>query len=105
MSSNFSFVQYVCEQIGPLGNILFKKVFEDYTIYYNKKCVGLISDNRFFVRITPEGEKAFPRLTKGTPYPNGADYFLIDDLQDSRQLIRLLKITWKGLPAIKKETV
>lgn len=105
MSSNFAFVQYVCEQIAPIGSILFKKVCEDYFIYYNKKCIGVISNNRFFVKITPEGEKAFPRLPKVAPYPSGADYFLLEDLQDSRQLIRLLKITWKGLPAIKKETV
>lgn len=101
MASNIEFVQYVCEQIDKAGFISYRMMFGDYCIYCDKKPVGLVCDNQFFVKITPQGKKAFPGLPKAAPYPGAKPYFLVEDVDNAKTAARLVKMTAKQIPAPK----
>lgn len=102
MASNIEFVQYVCEQIDKAGFISYRMMFGDYCIYCDKKPVALVCDNQFFVKITPEGEKSFPGLPKAAPYPGAKPYLLVEDIDDAKTAVRLVKLTAKQIPLPKK---
>ena len=50
-----------------------------------------------FVKITPQGEAAFPDLPKAPPYPGARDSFLVEDVDDRERLTALVQITCDGL--------
>lgn len=102
MASNIEFVQYVCEQIDKAGFISYRMMFGDYCIYCDKKPVALVCDNQFFVKVTPEGEKAFPSMPKAAPYPGAKPYLLVEDVDDAKTAARLVKLTAKQVPLPKK---
>lgn len=102
MASNIEFVQYVCEQIDKAGFISYRMMFGDYCIYCDKKPVALVCDNQFFVKITPEGEKAFPSMPKAAPYPGAKPYLLVEDIDNAKTAAHLVKLTAKQLPPPKK---
>ena len=104
MASNIEFVQYVCEQIDKAGFISYRMMFGDYCIYCDKKPVALVCDNQFFVKVTPEGEKAFPSMPKAAPYPGAKPYLLVEDVDDAKTAARLVKLTAKQIPLPKKRT-
>ena len=103
MASSEQFVQYVCDRLSKAGEITAKKMFGEYGFYCGGKFVGVICDNQLFVKITPQGEKAFPFLPKAAPYPGAKPYFLLQDPDDVSLLCRVVKQTADALPTPKKK--
>ena len=102
MASNIEFVQYVCERIDKAGFISYRMMFGDYCIYCDNKPVALVCDNQFFVKVTPEGEKAFPNLPKAAPYPGAKPYLVVEDVDNAKAAVRLVKLTVKQFSIPKK---
>jgi len=48
MASELSFVEYVCDQLGHLPGIAYRKMFGEYAFYHDQKVVALICDNQFY---------------------------------------------------------
>ena len=53
----------------------------------------MICDDQLFVKPTPQGEGAFPRLPKAPPYEGAKDYLLAEDVDDREGLTRLVRVT------------
>lgn len=104
MASSAEFMEYVCGQISGAGEITYKKMFGEYSVYCNGKIIALVCDNQFFVKITPQGESFLHGGIKEPPYPGAKLYFLIDNLDDCSRLARLVRLTHDALPAPKKKT-
>ena len=98
MASGREFVEYAAEQLLDAGNISYRKMFGEYGLYCDGKFFGVICEDQLYVKITPEGEKAFPKLTKAPPYEGARDYFLIEDIDDREPVCELVRITWDALP-------
>ena len=88
MASHQDFVDYVAEQLRDAGTIRGRKMFGEY---------GLYCDDQFFVKITPEGEAAFPHLPKAPPYAGAKDSFLVEDVESREQMTKLTRITYEAL--------
>lgn len=58
---------------------------------------AVICDDQFFVKITPEGQAAFPDLPKAPPYEGARDSFLVDDVEDRELMTALVRITCGAL--------
>ena len=56
------------------------------------------------LRITPEGERAFPHLPKAPPYEGAKDYFLVEDVDNSDFLAQIVRTIWNSLPESKPKT-
>jgi TfoX/Sxy family transcriptional regulator of competence genes len=55
MATKQEFVEFVLDQIGNAGVIEAKKMFGEYALYANEKIVGLICDDKLFIKPTVSG--------------------------------------------------
>ena len=97
MASHGDFVDYVAEQLREAGYIRSRKMFGEYGLYCDGIFFAVICDDQFFVKITPEGEAAFPHLPKAPPYEGAKDSFFVEDVEDRELLTNLVRITCAAL--------
>ena len=81
MASHREFVEFITEQLREAGDVLF----------------AVICDDQLFVKPTPQGEDAFPRLPKEPPYEGAKDYLLVEDVDGREDLARLARVTCEAL--------
>ena len=97
MASHKNFLDYVAEQLREAGAIRSRKMFGEYGLYCDDVFFAVICDAQFFVKITPEGEAAFPNLPKAPPYEGAKDSFLVEDIENREQMTELTRITCEAL--------
>ena len=98
MASNPDLVQFIADQCADAGRIVTRKMFGDYGLYCNDKIVGLICDNRLYLKPTDAGKALLHTLELRPPYEGAKDYFYIDDVDDHEYLSMLVRATCKALP-------
>ena len=99
MASDQKFVDFVTDQIKRAGEITAKKMFGEYGIYADGKIVGLICDNKLFIKPTKSGREFIGDVVESPPYPGAQPSFLIEDkIEDSEWLSKLVRISVKELP-------
>ena len=99
MASHPDFVNFVADQLREAGTIRSRKMFGEYGLYCDGVFFAVICDDQFFVKITPEGQAAFPNLPKAPPYEGARDSFLVEDVEDREQMTALVRITCEALNA------
>ena len=97
MASHLDFVNYVAEQLREAGAIRSRKMFGECGLYCDNVFFAVICDDQFFVKITPEGEAAFPNLPTAPPYEGAKDSFLVEDVENREQMTKLTRITCEAL--------
>ena len=99
MASDQKFVDFVLGQIQSTGEITAKKMFGEYGIYLDGKMVGLICDNRLFIKPTDAGRVFIGNVVEHPPYKGAKPSFLIEEkLDDTTWLSNLIKMTAAELP-------
>ena len=102
MASDASFAQFVADQVSGAGTITTRFMFGEYALYCNEKVVGLICDNKLFVKPTDGGRAFIGTPTEAPAYTGAKPSFLIEDKFEDREWIsELVRITVKALPATK----
>lgn len=99
MASHREFVEFITEQLKEAGCIRSKPMFGEYGLYCGGVFFAVICDDQLFVKPTPKGEAAFPRLPKVPPYEGAKDYLLAGDVDDREGLTRLVRVTCEALRA------
>jgi TfoX/Sxy family transcriptional regulator of competence genes len=97
MASHQDFVDYVAEQLRDAGAIRSRKMFGEYGLYCDDVFFAVICDDQFFVKVTPQGEAAFPNLPKAPPYEGAKDSFLLEDIENREQMTELVRTTCQAL--------
>ncbi len=97
MASHRDFVDYVAEQLREAGAIRSRKMFGEYGLYCDDVFFAVICDDQLFVKVTPEGEVAFPDLTKASSYEGAKESFLVEDVENRECLTALTHITCQAL--------
>ncbi|MEO7425015.1 MAG: TfoX/Sxy family protein [Fibrobacteria bacterium] len=104
MASDKKFVEFILDQIQTAGSVHAKPMFGEYGVYCNNKIVGLICDDRLFVKPTESGKKFIGDIVEAPPYPGAKSYFLIEDKFEDREWIsELITLTADALPLQKKK--
>lgn len=85
------------------GEITYKKMFGEYTIYCNSKVLGLICDNRVFIKPTAVGEILIPNATKESPYDGARPHIVLDDLDNRDFITSFVIATCEELPMPKSK--
>lgn len=99
MASDLEFVQFVCDQAQEAGGISHRKMFGEFAVYLDGKVVGLVCDNRLFVKPTEPGRRLLGQPPEGLPYPGAKPHFLLDDhLDDGELLSAVFRATADALP-------
>ena len=99
MASHREFVEFITEQLREAGDIRSRPMFGEYGLYCGGVFFAVICDDQLFVKPTPRGEAAFPRLPKAPPYEGAKDYLLAEDVDDREELTRLVQVTCEALRA------
>ena len=103
MASHRDFVEYVAEQLREAGAIRSRKMFGEYGLYCDEVFCAVICDDQHFIKITPEGESAFPLLPKAPPYEGANDYIWVEDVDDRDTMTALTRLTCLALQARPKK--
>ncbi|WP_027622933.1 TfoX/Sxy family protein [Clostridium lundense] len=98
MASNIEFVEYVCDQISGAGTITYRKMFGDYGVYCNRKIIGLICDDQFFLKKTESGKDLLHEVVEAPAYKGAKPSFLIECLDNREYLAEVVSATYKELP-------
>lgn len=99
MASDLEFVQFVCDQVQEVGGISYRKMFGEYAVYVDGKVVGLVCDNRLFLKPTEPGRRLLGQPSEAPPYPGARPAFVLDDcLEDGELLSALFRATADALP-------
>lgn len=90
MASTQEYVAYVMEQLEPLGEVANRKMMGEYVLYYQGKVFGGIYDNRVLIKINSVSEEMLPNGIKQIPYPGAKPMFLVEELEDTEFLKKLI---------------
>ena len=104
MASHQDFVDYVAEQLACAGVIRSRKMFGEYGLYCDDVFFAVICDDQFFIKVTPQGEVAFPDLPKAPPYEGAKDSFLVEDVENRKLMTELTRITCEALKSKPQKT-
>ena len=105
MATRQSTVDFLLEQMADAGPVEAKKMFGEYTLYYDGKIVALVADDQLFVKPTAGGKAMLGDFVEGSPYPGAKPCLLIpgDRWEDRAWLARLIQRTAAELPTGKKK--
>lgn len=102
MASHPDFVDFVVNQLRDAGAIRNRRMFGEYGLFCDGVFFGIICDDQFFVKITPEGQAAFPHLPRVPSHEGARDSFLVEDVEDRERMTELTRITCEALQRQKR---
>lgn len=95
------FKDYIEDQLRDLGHIRLKKMFGEYGLFYYEKMVGVLADNKCFIKPTEAGKNFLIDPVMEKFYDKSKPYFLIENTDDRLTLMKLIEVTYQELPAPK----
>jgi TfoX/Sxy family transcriptional regulator of competence genes len=100
MSTEADFIAYVHEQAGFGADLVSKKMFGEYGIYFDGRIVAVAADNSLFLKPTDAGRALLPTVVEAQPWPEAKPWFVLDEFLDDTELLqRLIRATAGALPA------
>ncbi len=97
MASQIELIEYICSQMGGLGNVRYRQMFGDYMIYLNEKPIVLVCDNIAYVRRHPAIAELMCQSEIGIPYEGAKEHYIIDP-GHKNHLMQVLTILEEVLP-------
>ena len=101
MASSKEYLNFILEQLYDIPNISYRAMMGEYIIYYNKKVIGGIYDDRFLVKPTASAQELMPDAPLELPYEGAKKMLLVENVDDRAFLQELLDAVYKELPAKK----
>lgn len=99
MASDLEFVEFVVDQLSPHCKASYKRMFGEFGLYADGTFVGVICDNRLFIKPTEGGRRFIGDPVEAPPYPGARPSFLIEgQMEDSDWLGALVRVTVRELP-------
>lgn len=104
MASSKEYLEYILEQLSELDAITYRAMMGEYIIYYHKKIIGGIYDDRFLVKPVQAAKTLMPDANMELPYEGAKEMLLVDNIEDKEFLKELLEAMYEELPSPKKKT-
>ena len=101
MASSKEYLNFILEQLSDIHSISYRAMMGEYIIYYNKKVIGGIYDDRFLVKPTASAQKLMPDAPLELPYEGAKKMLLVENVDDRAFLQELLDAVYKELSAKK----
>lgn len=103
MASNKEYLNYVLDQLSDLKEITYKAMMGEFIIYYRKKIVGGIYDDRLLVKPVKSAIALMPTASYELPYEGAKEMLLVENIDDREFLTNLFISMFDELPAPKKK--
>ncbi len=101
MSTTKEYLMYILEQLSDLEEITYRMMMGEYIIYYRKKIVGGIYDNRFLIKPVEAAVQLMPEASYEIPYKGAKPMLMVSDDYDKSFMKKLLTSMYDELPAPK----
>lgn len=98
MASDRGYVEYICEQLHPLGKITYRQMMGEYIVYVNGKYVLTVADNEVYLKPTSAVIPLLNEVIIEPFYDGGKPAYLIRDVDDSDYLCDIVLTTYHALP-------
>ncbi len=106
MATRQGTVDYILDQLTALRGVSARKMFSEYALYYDDKVVGLVCDDKLYIKRTDKGKKFVGKYyQEGNAYRGAKISMVIDEdrIDDREWLSELIQITAQYLPLPKKQ--
>ena len=107
MPSSKSYLEFVLEQISELNNVSYRYMMGEYVIYYQKKVIGGIFDDRLLLKPTQSALKIMNEsdipCQMVIPYKNAKE-MLVADIDDIDLTCSLIRAIADDLPMPKEKS-
>jgi len=103
MATGQNTMDFLLDQLSPLGGASARKMFGEYCLYLSGKPVGLVCDDQLYLKPTRGGQAMLAEPAHGLPYPGAKPHFLItpDQWEDSEWLCGIVRATACELPQLR----
>lgn len=103
MATTEDYIKFVCEQLPPLWQVRYKKMFGEYMVYANDKPVLLVCDNTVFVKKLPELGELMSDAECGVPYGGAKEHYILD-IEDTELAVKVVTVSERITPLPKKRS-
>ena len=103
MASSKEYLEFILEQLSNLDDITYRPMMGEYIIYYKRKIVGGIYDDRFLVKPTKSSTAIMPNASMETPYKGAKEMLLVDEVDNKDFLAELFNAMYDELPIPKEK--
>ena len=104
MASRKEYLDYVLEQLSDLEDVTHRAMMGEYLLYFQGKLFGGVYDDRLLVKPVPAARALLPDAPEEAPYDGAKPMLLVEDMEDSALLARLVTAMEPELPAPKKKS-
>lgn len=101
IASTREYLDFVLEQLSPLGDVTFRPMMREYILYYRGKVVGGLYDDRLLVKPVPSALALMPHAERELPYPGAKEMLRVENVDDRTFLAALFSALYTDLPAPK----
>lgn len=102
MASSKEYLEFILEQLSDLEDVTYRAMMGEYIIYYRRKIIGGIYDDRFLVKPVKSAMEMMPNAKMELPYEGAKEMLLVEDVEDRDFLKELLEAMYDDLLAAKK---
>jgi DNA transformation protein len=81
MATQQETVDFILVRLRDPQRFSVRKMFGEYALYCEGKVVGLVCDDRLYVKIVSASRQLEPLCEKGEPYPGARPYYLVEEGQ------------------------
>ncbi|MGC2167289.1 MAG: TfoX/Sxy family protein [Gallionella sp.] len=103
MATTKDTIDFLLDQLSPLGGASTKKMFGEYCLYVSGKPVGLVCDDQLYLKPTATGRGKLENVIESAPYPGAKPHLLItaDQWENGDWLCGLVRATAREVPTPK----
>ena len=103
MASSKNYLELILDNLSGLEDITFRQMMGEYILYYKGRIFGGIYDNRLLVKPVKAALALMPSPKYELPYDGAKEMILVEDVDDTAFLERLVKAMYDELPEPKKK--
>ncbi len=90
MASDRRYLDYIMDQLSGASGVSYRAMMGEFIIYCNGKVIGGIYDDRLLVKPTASADRMMPDAGREIPYEGAREMILVDNVDDSDFLRRLV---------------
>ena len=103
MASGKEYLAFILDQLSSPEDVSYRAMMGEYIIYYRGKVIGGIYDDRLLVKPTKGALSMVRDAVMELPYEGAKEMLLVEDVDDSEFLQKLVRAVYEDLPSQKKK--
>lgn len=103
MASSKAYLDFILEQLSELDEITYRAMMGEYIIYYRRKIIGGIYDDRLLVKAIKSAIAFMPDASYELPYEGAKEMLLVDNVDSKEYLLNLFNSMYDELPEQRKK--